>query len=1172
MTSPTPPRSHRRQFRPAILSITSIAATILWALLLALVGGTFAPLASAASYRWKEVPIHGGGFVTGIEFHPTEPGLLYARTDVAGAFRYDAANSRWIALNEAIGGLDNAFMELGIASLALDPQDPDRVYLACGQYIAWWAPDATVLRSTDRGATWQRTTLPFNLDGNSDGRNTGENLVVDPNLGSVLLLGTPDAGLWRSTDHGATFTQLSSFPAGNVTWVLFDRRSGSTGSATQTIYAGLAVAGTDAPSVFRSTDAGATWSALPGQPTALPLNSGDTASPQPIPQQAAFAYDATGRIFITYGNALGPNGVGAGSVWRYDTTSGAWDNVTPAPAPPAQQGGFSGVSVSAQNPSVITVSTLGRWWPGDEIYRSTDGGATWSTRLRSGTRDHSSAPWAASLNPHWIGDVEIDPANADRALFVTGYGIFQTLNFSASAPTWAFHNAGLEETAPLGLVSPSSGPDLVSVIGDFDGFRHDDVTSPVPGTRHTPSHGTTPSLGAATLEPNIMARTFYGSAGAPRGAYTTDGAATWTDFAASPSTAEGVGPGRIAVNADGTRFVWIQPDRLPHLSTNFGASWTPATGSVPAGSHTPVADPVAPLRFYVYDSGTGVLHRSTDGGVSFSTAATGLPTGASPPVPALGREGDLWLPASSGGLRRSTDAGSTFSTVSSVQRAYRLGFGRAADGASYPAIYLWGRVGGIDALWRSIDAAQTWERINDDDHNFGGINVIIGDPRRFGRVYIGSWGIRYGEPDDTPPPVLTLPEGWTGRDIGGPALVGAAGETDGTFTLRGSGWDIWGAWDQFHYASRVVHGDAGIVARVSSLTNTDTWAKAGLMFRAGLAADAPFVALFQRPDRQVTFQWRTATGANAELTAGSGLFGNTTDLKWLRLQRSGDTFSAAYSSDGTAWTTIATTPTIVLPSSAELGLALTAHNGNVLGTATFSNVVLTPEPLAITTATTLPGASAGLAYTTTLAARGGFPGYAWTLDTGTLPPGLALDPETGLLGGTPEAAGAFSFTVRATDADGATATRGFTLAVQGLPYASWLSGYFTPSEQADPLLGGSISADPDADTLPNLVEWALGRDPRTPDAAGALDFAVTPGAAPDTMDFVVTFTRRRAAPGVAWAVETTSDLAAPAWSILPEGDPSWTVDDDAGGLTQTITVRIPMTTARVFARLRLTQD
>ena len=748
MTRRPRPHSSRRIFLPTIPSIT---AAILCAL--AAVGVGLPSLASASSYRWDNVPIHGGGFVTGLEFHPTEPALLYARTDVGGAYRYDAAASRWIPLNDFIGGLDNASVELGVASLALDPQDPDRVYLACGQYLAAWAPTATLLRSTDRGATWSRTRLPFKLDGNSDGRNTGENLVVDPHLGSILLLGTPRAGLWRSIDHGSSFTRVDGFPDGNVTWLLFDRRSGSAGSPTRTIYAGLAASTPGSPSVFRSTDAGATWAALPGQPTELaPPEEGAQKSTQPIPQHAALAYDATGRLFITYGNDLGPNDLTTGAVWRYDTASETWEDVTPAPAPPAVQGGFGGVSVSAQNPAIIAVTTLDRWKQGDEIYRSTDGGATWSARLRSGTRDHSSAPWAASPTPHWIGDIEIDPSDAERALFVTGYGVYQTRDFAADAPVWAFHNAGLEETVPIALVSPSDGPALVSVIGDFDGFRHDEVTGPPPAKRHTPSHGTNRSLAAASLKPAVMARTFYGARGAPRGAHSADGAVTWTDFAASPSTT--AGPGIIAINADGTRFVWNQIGLVPHLSTDTGATWTAATGSVPAGAHAPVADPVDPLRFYVYDAGAGTLHRSTDGGASFSVAAAGLPAGATPPVPAPGREGDLWLTASNQGLLRSTDAGSSFAAVTSVQRAYRLGFGRAAEGAAYPAIYLWGRIDDIDALWRSIDAARTWERINDDAHNFGHIGPITGDPRRFGRVYLGGSGrgILYGEPADASPP------------------------------------------------------------------------------------------------------------------------------------------------------------------------------------------------------------------------------------------------------------------------------------------------------------------------------------------------------------------------------------------------------------------------------------
>ena len=744
MISTPKPRSPRRTLRRAF---PALAATLTWVLTPVLALLVFPAHASAASYRWANVPIHGGGFVTGLEFHPAEPGLLYARTDVGGAYRYDPARSRWIPLNDAIGGVDKDSMELGVASLALDPRAPDRVYLACGQYLPEWAPPASLLRSTDRGATWSRTELPFKLDGNADGRNTGESLAVDPHDGSVLLLGTPRAGLWRSTDHGASFTRIDGFPDGNVTWVLFDRRSGTADSPTKTIYAGLAVNAPGGPSVFRSTDAGASWSAVPGQPLEVPApREGANRSTHAIPLQAAFAYDASGRLFITYGNDVGPNSLTTGAVWRYDTSSETWADVTPAPAPPAVYGGFGGVSVSAQDPAVIAVSTLDRWREGDDIYRSTDGGATWSSRLRSGTRDHSSAPWAASPSPHWIGDVEIDPADAGRALFVTGYGVFQTRDFTADAPVWAFHNNGLEETVPLGLVSPAEGPALVSVIGDFDGFRHDDVTGSPPAKRHTPSRGTNRSLAAAALKPAVMARTFYGARGAPRGAHTTDGAATWTDFAASPSTE--AGPGNIAINADGTRFVWIQPGLVPHRSTDTGASWSPAAGSVPAGSHAPVADSVDPLRFYVYDARAGTLHRSTDGGASFSAAATGLPRGAPPPVPAPGREGELWLAAANQGLLRSADAGSTFAAVASVQRAYRLGFGRAAEGASYPAIYLWGRIDGIDALWRSTDAGSTWERINDDDHNFGHINVMTGDPRRFGRVYLGTGGrgILYGEP------------------------------------------------------------------------------------------------------------------------------------------------------------------------------------------------------------------------------------------------------------------------------------------------------------------------------------------------------------------------------------------------------------------------------------------
>ena len=88
----------------------------------------------------------------------------------------------------------------GVLSLATDPVDPDNVYAAVGTYTNSWDPqNGAVLRSHDRGETWQRTMLPFKVGGNMPGRGMGERLQVDPNDNRVLYLGTESGnGLWRS--------------------------------------------------------------------------------------------------------------------------------------------------------------------------------------------------------------------------------------------------------------------------------------------------------------------------------------------------------------------------------------------------------------------------------------------------------------------------------------------------------------------------------------------------------------------------------------------------------------------------------------------------------------------------------------------------------------------------------------------------------------------------------------------------------------------------------------------------------------------------------------------------------------------------------------------------------------------------------------------------------------
>lgn len=229
---------------------------------------------AAVPYDWRNARIDGGGFVPGIVFNRTEPDLAYARTDIGGAYRWQEADKTWNPLLDSVGWDD--WGHTGVVSIASDPVEPDNVYAAVGSYTNDWDPgNGAVYRSADRGANWQKSALPFKLGGNMPGRGMGERLAVDPHDNDVLYLGAPSGhGLWRSTDAGATWAEVTAFPnPGNyvedpsdttgyasdnqgIVWVTFDESTGTPGSPTGTVYVG--VADTE-NSVYRSTDAGATW-------------------------------------------------------------------------------------------------------------------------------------------------------------------------------------------------------------------------------------------------------------------------------------------------------------------------------------------------------------------------------------------------------------------------------------------------------------------------------------------------------------------------------------------------------------------------------------------------------------------------------------------------------------------------------------------------------------------------------------------------------------------------------------------------------------------------------------------------------------------------------------------------------------------------------------------------
>lgn len=185
-------------------------------------------------------------------------------------------------------------------------------------------------------------------------------------------------------------------------------------------------------------------------------------------------------------------------------------------------------------------------------------------------------------------------------------------------------------------------------------------------------------------------------------------------------------------------------------------------------------------------------------------------------------------------------------------------------------------------------------------------------------------------------PSQALPSPWLTQDVGSVGVPGDATFAGSTFTVKGSGADIWDTADGFRFVYRTLSGNGEVIARVAGVQNTNAWAKAGVMIRETLAANSKHASMFLTPGNGLAFQWRSATGGASTHTAG----GAAAAPYWVRMVRSGSTFTAYKSTNGTTWTSVGSS-TITMASSVYVGLAVTSHNNPVLCTSTMDNVSVT---------------------------------------------------------------------------------------------------------------------------------------------------------------------------------------------------------------------------------------
>lgn len=184
-------------------------------------------------------------------------------------------------------------------------------------------------------------------------------------------------------------------------------------------------------------------------------------------------------------------------------------------------------------------------------------------------------------------------------------------------------------------------------------------------------------------------------------------------------------------------------------------------------------------------------------------------------------------------------------------------------------------------------------------------------------------------------PTDTLPAPWVSTDLGSVTPAGEAAYSGGIFTIKGAGADIWESSDQFQYVNQPITGDAEIIAKVNSLTNTNTYAKAGVMFREALTPTSKHAMTDVSAGAGVEFLTRSAVSGITAADVAAG-----TAPKWIRVVRSGNTFTSYTSDNGTAWTQLGTPKTIAMASTIYAGLAVTSHNNGTLTTGVFSDVIV----------------------------------------------------------------------------------------------------------------------------------------------------------------------------------------------------------------------------------------
>jgi len=809
----------------------------------------------------------------------------------------------------------------GSSAFAINPADPSTVYQG--------TLDTGVLKTIDGGAHWSVASSTL-------GANTRVfDLVVNPATPSTVLATASNnnaGGIFRSTDSGATWTQVST-----------------TGGYLAFAPLTPSIVYSSTTGVLKSVDGGATWTRVFTAPSGVPV--GNLAVD---PSNASIVY-----VAYNFGQVLKTTNGGA-----------TWTTVTAGP-------GLSAMQAVAVDPTLTSVV-----WAGDAVgnlLRSTDGGTSWG--------QVTTAPALKGITRMVFDGGTLYVSEDDRSFDNFGTALNGIVKTSDRGATWSPLKIRGNALAIRGLAALNG---LVYAGGDLKGDAflwrvdtNDGAQAFKFGTYLGGASSDSAAAVAIDRTGNAVVAISTSSADVPT---TISGPVTGTAVArVSPNGTSLVAssyvgssaplfyaPWAVGVDANNDAYVAIGDsggstlvhiDRIDPTGVDNASYVIGGTQSnVGALRNLPLGLATGPVAGDVYVTGF--------------TTTTDFPTTAGAPQPFYGSgAGDAFIakvsfggatppPPTNLALHRPAVASSEFGAQ------YAASFAVDGDvstrwssqfsdpqwiyvdlGQTYAiseVVLRWETAFGADYQVQVSNDASAWTTIRTVTGGDGGVDDLTGlsGTGRYVRIY-GTrrgteWGYSlwefevYGTPSSSPG---GLPAPWTTQDVGTVGRAGSASYDNnrGVFTVAGSGADIWGTADAFRYVFRPLTGDGSIWVRVLSVQNTSPLAKAGIMFRDGTGANAAHVMLDVKPDGCAEFMKRDSAGATTTFLATGSQCGIPL---LLQLVRTGSTFTANISTDQVNVQHLGST-TVSMPATANVGLIVSSHDDSSLNTAEFDNVMFT---------------------------------------------------------------------------------------------------------------------------------------------------------------------------------------------------------------------------------------